>query len=71
MSHLAPKDEWAERGDGCHWDHPDGCFIEKEHSERFVLYTGKCVRLARVCSLRAAYQKHADLKRLNPEAFKP
>ena len=66
-------DGWTERGDGFHWDHTDGCFVEKAYDRlpvRYALYNVKCGRLGKpVGSLLEAYRQHSEIKRLNPERF--
>lgn len=51
---------WFARGDGFHWDHKDGCFIEKELGTKseFTLYTKKAERMGSAASLEQAQNKH-------------
>lgn len=59
--------DWKERGDGWHWDHPDGSFIEKELGTRaeFGLYNDDCDCLGRFPTLAAAHKAHAALGTAN------
>jgi len=61
---------WQSRGDGWHWDHTDGCFVEKDGGMRvvFVLYDKECKKIGRAKTLPDLYRIHSRLHSSNAPA---
>lgn len=58
---AALPDGWKARGDEYHWDHTDGCFIERDFAGSktvYVLYADDCTRVSGTKSLTTAFQSH-------------